>query len=577
MSKKQCSPADIEIIRNLFLSGAEQMRRTLVRTAVSAVIYEVLDFGISIADRSKRMVAEAAGITSFIGANDYAIGKVLEYMDSKQWQFDEGDIVMMNYPYWNSAHAADALLMAPVFIPGIEGPEMYLCVRCHWMDLGAKDVGYLTDSTDMHQEGLIMPPVKLVKKGAVDGELMSIIKFNSRLPDTVIGDFNAMVSSIRTGERCVKEAYEKFGADLIHEALDALVRHSENESREAVRKLPNGTWEAHDWMDDDGITDDMIRMAVKVTIDGDRFIADYSGSDPMAVGPVSLPVGCTITMAKTYFKYLTTPYSASNHGHYAPLEVIAPEGNLFHAVYPASTYMGWAQMVAFELIAKALSQAVESIPASSGGDEPGFMSMGTQYQTQKKFIVSNNEGVGWGGTYRHDGANALQHPSTSSIRNTSIEVLEHTCNVFHERLELITDSAGPGLHRGGLGVRRDVSFTADAEIISQGKKSKTLPWALNGGGEPSRNEMIVWPGTDKEIHVGMYRTFMKKGESFANFSAGGGGWGHPYERDIEKILDDLKNEYISKDSARNDYGVIIADNGSWSETQQRLSHQGMAD
>ena len=577
MSKKQCSPADIEIIRNLFLSGAEQMRRTLVRTAVSAVIYEVLDFGISIADRSKRMVAEAAGITSFIGANDYAIGKVLEYMDSKQWQFDEGDIVMMNYPYWNSAHAADALLMAPVFIPGIEGPEMYLCVRCHWMDLGAKDVGYLTDSTDMHQEGLIMPPVKLVKKRAVDGELMSIIKFNSRLPDTVIGDFNAMVSSIRTGERCVKEAYKKFGADLIHEALDALVRHSENESREAVRKLPNGTWEAHDWMDDDGITDDMIRMAVKVTIDGDRFIADYSGSDPMAVGPVSLPVGCTITMAKTYFKYLTTPYSASNHGHYAPLEVIAPEGNLFHAVYPASTYMGWAQMVAFELIAKALSQAVESIPASSGGDEPGFMSMGTQYQTQKKFIVSNNEGVGWGGTYRHDGANALQHPSTSSIRNTSIEVLEHTCNVFHERLELITDSAGPGLHRGGLGVRRDVSFTADAEIISQGKKSKNLPWALSGGGEPSRNEMIVWPGTDKEIHVGMYRTFMKKGESFANFSAGGGGWGHPYERDIEKILDDLKNEYISKDSARNDYGVIIADNGSWSETQQRLAHQGMVD
>jgi N-methylhydantoinase B len=445
------------------------------------------------------------------------------------------------------------------------------------LDIGAKDWGYVIDSTDMHQEGLILPPVKLVKKGVVDKELMSIIRFNSRLPDLIIGDFNAQVSALRTGERCVKEAYEKFGADLIHEALDALVRHSENESREAVRKLPNGTWEAHDWMDDDGITDDMIRMAVKVTIDGDRFIADYSGSDPMAVGPVSLPVGCTITMAKTYFKYLTTPYSASNHGHYAPLEVIAPEGNLFHAVYPASTYMGWAQMVAFELIAKALSQAVESIPASSGGDEPGFMSMGTQYQTQKKFIVSNNEGVGWGGTYRHDGANALQHPSTSSIRNTSIEVLEHTCNVFHERLELITDSAGPGLHRGGLGVRRDVSFTADAEIISQGKKSKTLPWALNGGGEPSRNEMIVWPGTDKEIHVGMYRTFMKKGESFANFSAGGGGWGHPYERDIEKILDDLKNEYISKDSARNDYGVIIADNGSWSETQQRLAHQGMAD
>ena len=569
MTKKQCSPADIEIIRNLFLSAAEQMRRTLVRTAVNAVIYEVLDFGISIADRSKRMISEAAGITSFIGANDYAIGKVLEYMGSKQ--FNEGDIVMMNYPYWNSAHAADALLMAPVFIPGIEGPEMYLCVRAHWMDLGAKDGGYVIDSTDMHQEGLILPPVKLVKKGVVDEEIMSIIRFNSRLPDLIIGDFNAMVSSIRTGERCVKEAYEKFGADLIHEALDTLVRHSENESREAVRKLPNGTWEAHDWLDDDGITDDMIRMAVKVTIDGDRFIADYSGSDPMVTGPNNMPIGATITMAKTYFKYLTTPHLPSNHGHYAPLEVIAPEGNLFHAVYPAATYVLWTKMVAFELIAHALSQAVESIPASSGADLPGFMSMGVQYQTGKQFIVSNNEGIGGGGTYRHDGANALQHPSTSSIRNTSIEVLEHTCNVFHERLELITDSAGPGLHRGGLGVRRNVSFAADSEIISMKKKTKTSAWGLNGGGEPSRNGMIIWPGTEKERLVGLKRAFMKKGESFSNFTAGGGGWGHPYERDIDKILADLKNEYISKNSARDDYGVIVEDDGSWSETVERLS------
>ena len=144
---------------------------------------------------------------------------------------------------------------------------------------------------------------------------------------------------------------------MIHEALDALVRHSENESREAVRNLPDGTWEAHDWMDDDGITDDMIRIAVKVTIDGDRFIADYSDSDPMVTGPNNMPIGATITMAKTYFKYLTTPHLPSNHGHYAPLEVIAPEGNLFHAVYPAATYVLWTKMVAFELIAQALSQA----------------------------------------------------------------------------------------------------------------------------------------------------------------------------------------------------------------------------
>tara|TARA_Y100001968_G_scaffold275206_1_gene268810 strand:- start:427 stop:1143 length:717 start_codon:yes stop_codon:yes gene_type:complete len=227
-------------------------------------------------------------------------------------------------------------------------------------------------------------------------------------------------------------------------------------------------------------------------------------------------------------------------------------------------------MVAFELIAKALSQALETIPASSGGDEPGFMSMGTHVRTGKNFVVSNNEGIGWGATYQHDGANALQHPSTSSVRNTSVEVLEHISNIFHDRLELITDSAGAGRFRGGVGIRRDVSFIADSEIISMKKKTKTSGWGLNGGRADSKNKMIIWPGTDKEKHVGMYRTFMKKGESFQNYSAGGGGWGNPYAREIERIIDDIKNGYISRESAEKDYGLIVKDDYTYEEKEERL-------
>ena len=570
MTNKNINPADIEIIRNLFLSAAEQMRRTLVRTAFNAVIYEVLDFGISIADRSGRMISEAAGITSFIGANDFALKKLIDHLGIEC--FEDGDIVILNYPYWNSAHAPDALLMAPIFIPGIPKPEIFLCVRAHWLDIGAKDAGYVIDSDNIHQEGLILPGVKIVKKGIIDEEILNIIKFNSRLPDLIVGDFNAQISSIKTGEKCVKEAYEKHGVEMIRESLRVLMDHSESEAKRAVENLPDGTWVAEEWLDDDGITDEMIRMAVKVTIDGDRFIADYSESDPMVSGPVNMPFGATITMAKTYFKYLTTPNIPSNHGHYAPLEVIAPEGNLFHAVYPSATYMPWTSMVAFELIAKALSQAVETIPASSGGDEPGFMSMGTHFRTGKNFVVSNNEGIGWGASFQHDGANALQHPSTSSVRNTSIEVLEHISNIFHERLELITDSAGAGKYRGGLGIRRDISFIADSEIISMKKKTKTGGWGLNGGRADSKNKMIIWPETNKEKSVGMYRTFMKEGESFQNYSAGGSGWGNPYEREINNIIDDLKNGYISKKSAQEIYGILINDDGTYEENDARLEY-----
>jgi len=535
--------AELEIISGLFFSAAEQMRRTLVRTAFNAVIYEVLDFGISIADREGRMIAEAAGITSFIGANDYALKTLLKRMDMSK--LCPGDIVMLNYPYWNSAHASDALLMAPVFIGGNE-IDIFLCVRAHWLDLGAKDAGYVIDSTDIHQEGLIVPGVRIVKEGKLDEDLWRILEFNSRLPEAIEGDFGAQVACLRTGEQCVRDIFARFGKARVNAAMEDFIEHAHEKTLQALERLPKGTWKAEDWLDDDGVTDDMIRMAVEVTISGDRFIVDYNGSDSQVPGPVNAPFGGTITMAKTYFKFLTSPDAPSNHGNYIPLEVRADPGNLFHAVYPAATYMPWTKMVAFELIAKALAPAIGWIPMSSGGDEPGFMAVGTHRDTGKPFVVSNNEGIGWGATHRHDGATALQHPSTSTVRNTPIEVLERQANLFHEELALIPNSGGKGRYRGGLGVRRKVRMTGPTEVISMKKKSKTVGWGLYGGQpSPVKNHMILWPGEDRERRVGMYRQKLEAGEAFANYSAGGAGWGDPAERDPEAHANDLLDGFVT--------------------------------
>ena len=356
--------AETEIVSALFFSAAEQMRRTLVRTAFNAVIYEVLDFGISIADARGRMVAEAAGITSFIGGNDYALAKLIENMDMASLR--PGDVVILNYPYWNSAHMSDALLMAPVFIDG-DAIDMFLCVRAHWLDLGAKDAGYVIDSTNIHQEGLILPGVRIIKEGKLDADLWKVLEANSRLPEAIRGDFGAQVACLRTGEACVRDIYRKFGRERVFAATEAFFAHAHAKTLQALASLPKGTWSAEEWLDDDGVSDAMIKMAVDVTVGDDRMTVDYNRSDPMVPGPVNVPFGSTVSMAKTYFKFLTSPDTPSNHGNFMALDVRADPGNLFHAVYPSSTYMPWTHMVAFELIAKALAPAIDWLPMSSGG------------------------------------------------------------------------------------------------------------------------------------------------------------------------------------------------------------------
>src|SRR5438128_2241551 len=384
--------ATIEVIRSYLVSAAEEMRRTLIRTAFNPVVYEVLDFGISIYDRNQDLIAEAPGLAFFLGANDYAIRKGVAYVG--EHALEPGDIVLMNYPYWSAAHAMDVTLFAPVFGTGDDRPFAYTCVRAHWMDLGAKDPGYVLDSTDMHQEGLIFPGTKVYRRGKPDKEILELIRFNSRMPELVLGDLDAQVAATRTGERRLIEILEKFGRGALDEANARMLDHGEQITRKALRELPHGTWSAEDFLDDDGITDELIPMKVTATIDERRLKVDFTGTAGAARGPVNVPFGLTETMCKFVLKSLTTFDAPCNAGNFRPLEVIAPPGCLFHAVYPAPTFTLWSAIVGLELIYKALAQGMpERLAASSGGDVPGFMMAGVHSDTGRFFAVSNNETI----------------------------------------------------------------------------------------------------------------------------------------------------------------------------------------
>ncbi|GAB6896949.1 hydantoinase B/oxoprolinase family protein [Kineosporia succinea] len=559
--------ATVEVIRNYVVSAAEQMRRTLVRSAFNPVIYDVLDFGISIYDGAQQLMAEASGITHFLGANDRALVMASDYIGIPT--MEPGDVYLLNYPYWNGAHSYDAMLFCPVFADGRAEPAAFLAVRAHWMDLGAKSPGYVLDSTDMHQEGLIFPGTRIVHRGEVVRDITELIRFNSRLPDLTLGDFHAQLAALRVGERNLHQIWGKFGIETVEQAMRQVIEHGEQVARRAVAALPDGTWTATDYIDDDNITDDLIEITVRVTIDGERIVVDYTGSSPQVLGPVNLPIGSTEGIVKASFKALTTPWEPTNAGHFAPVEIIAEPGSVFHAQYPAATFTQWSAIVATELMHKALAQAMPEIPASSGGDEPGFMAVGHDPRTGKDFVVSNNEGIGWGATRDHDGGDAQQHPSQTTVRNTPVEVLEHKAPLLHERLELIPDSAGPGRFRGGVGVLRQVRYTAPGEVLSMKKKTKTRPWALDGGHEPEPSEMVLWPGTDKHQRVGMYRASMEAGERFVNRTAGGGGHGDPLDRDPLAVVEDVLDGYVSMKAARDAYGVVVAPDGTWQPTPER--------
>jgi N-methylhydantoinase B len=555
-----------ELVRSHISSAAEEMRRALVRTAFNPVIYDVLDFGISIYDSKLELIAEAPGVPSFIGANDYAIVKAVEHVGEDR--LEKGDILLMNYPYWNSAHTYDATLFAPVYF----GSKLigYEVIRAHWMDLGAKDPGYVLDSTDMHQEGIIFPGTKVVKKGMIDEEILDILRFNSRMPEEIIGDLNAQISSIRTGERRLEQIISKFGYETFRDSIEILLSAGERASYDSLEKLPEGSWSAEDYLDDDGISDELIPMKATVTIRHDEFKVDFTGSSPMVRGPVNMPLGATYSTCKIVFKSITTPYAPSNGGNYRMLKVYAPEGSLFNATYPSPTFTLWTGIVALELVYKAVAQAIsERMSASSGGDLPGFMMVGVDKRTGRLYAISNNEPVGWGASSGHDGSNALEHHSVCIGRNTPIEVLEMKSGMMVEYMKLRTDSGGPGKFRGGLGVERKIRFVEEGEFLTVMKKSKTRNWGLNGGYPSEPSGMYIYPGTPNEKRVGTYRMKVRPGDECIIITAGGGGYGIPTERDPALVLEDVLDGYVSIESAETVYHVAIRDGKiDWDRTRE---------
>ena len=545
----------VEVIHHRLISAAKEMMRNLMRTSYSTIVYEIRDFGLGIYDTEGDLLAEAPGLSIFTRSNDYALKNAIDFVGREN--IEPGDVILLNYPYWSSAHTLDVAAFAPIFHDGtLVG---FTAARIHWLDLKQKDAGYVLDSTDMHQEGIFFPCTKIVKRGELQQDIVNIIKFNSRFADRTVGDMLAQVSACVTGARRVEEIVERFGRDDFLAAGAEIAEHGEKLARAGLATLPKGTWSAVDYVDDDGVElDRLVKMACTVTISDEEMVVDWSESDDQVSGPINLPYGMTMALSSLICKALTTSDTPATAGNFRPLRIIAPEGNLMHATPPAPTFTLWTGLLAGEVILKALAQGMpDRIPACSGGDVCTMMGLGMDSRTGRPWLEATNEAVGFGGHAGGDGENGIMHLTESGCRNNPVEVLEVKSPMLIEEYSLRPDSGGPGQYRGGLGITRRYKFLEPSSAITLVKKTKTRPWGMEGGDDGENCHMILRPDTEREAVVGGVYEAMAADEVLVNNSGGGGGWGPAFERDPEAVLRDVREGYVTVASARRDYGVAI--------------------
>jgi N-methylhydantoinase B len=544
-----------EIIRHGLLSSAEEMARNLCRTAYNTVVYEIHDYGIGIHDPSGDVVADAPGIAVFTRGNDHGIKKALEFLGPDAMQ--PGDVFILNYPYWSSAHTLDPLVFAPVHHE--DRLIGFASCRVHVLDLKQKDPGYVLDSTDMYQEGLFFPATRLYRGGARNDDVYNIIRFNSRMPDRTIGDIQAQVSACVTGVSRTQEIADKYGVETLLSAMDAINDHGEALARLALAKLPKGTWTAHDYVDNDGLDlDRPIKMNVTVTVTDEEMIIDWTGSEKDVRGPINLPLGMTEAFCSLIFKAMTTPDTSVVAGNFRPMRIITEPGSVMHAIPPMPTFTLWTGLLGGEVILKALAQGMpDRVPAASGGDVCSMMGLGVNPRTGESWLEATNEAVGFGAHADGDGEDGIMHLSEPGCRNNPVEVLETKSPMFIESYGYRPDTGGPGYHRGGVGVGRSYHFTAPSKGICLVYKTTTKPWAIGAGHEGENNQIVINPGTDREQVKGGSYNHLEAGDVLLNNTGGGGGFGDPLTREPERVAADVRNGFVTVPAAARDYGVVI--------------------
>jgi N-methylhydantoinase B len=517
-------PVQLEIFKSLFHAIAEEMGATLKRTAFSPNIKERRDYSCAIFDARCDMVAQGDHMPVHLGSMPLSVKAAIETRDIRP-----GDVVILNDPYKGGTHLPDITLVSGVFLK--KRLLFYVASRAHQSDIGGMAPGSMPLAEEIYQEGLRIPPTKVMADGKINRDVWDIILANVRTPEERDGDLAAMLGANRTGERRIMEIVSKYGTAEVNRYVKEILNYSERMTRNAISSIRNGTYKAEDFLDNDGVSNKPIAIRVKIDIRGDKATIDFSGSDPQAEGSVNAVYAITASAVFYVFRTLVDVSIPSNAGGMRPLEIIAPEGTVVNARPPAAVCGGnveTSQRIV-DVLYRCLAEAMpDRIPAASQGTMNNFTFGGLDPRTSQRVAYYETVSGGMGARPTMNGLSGVHTHMTNSL-NTPVEALEHAYPIRVVRYSLRRGSGGRGKWRGGDGVIREVRFLTKAQVTLLSDRRKFGPYGLHGGEQGTRGSNILTRDGTREELPSKFTTWVGPGDVLSIETPGGGGWGVPGE------------------------------------------------
>ena len=551
-------PIRLEVVRNALESIADGMALTVVRTSRSSVVRTSLDFSTGVLDVKGELVGQSMCSPTHLGGMMPALKACIDRYEGRIYP---GDILISNDPYEGASHLPDIFLFKPVW----EGDRIlaYLCAMAHHTDIGGRVAGgNACDSSEIYQEGLRIPPLKLHERGEPNETLLRILEKAVRVPDKVMGDLQGQMAALFYGEREYEKLVDQYGVEGLESSVDELLDYTEDLTRRAIKEMPDGTWTFSDTVDNDGFDDVPIKIVATITKKGDNLLVDFDGTSPQCKGAIQPVFATTKAMVYAVLKTVLGGEIPNTAGYFRPVTVTAPEGTFTNPLPPAPVA---ARALGCRRITHALYGAfAQMLPdrvfACPGGAEVGVGVGGYDKSTTpwKAWVqLEFHNETACGGRPTMDGIDG-QGSNISNLANIPAETIEAEQPIRIEEYSLVPDTEGAGKFRGGLAMIRTYRYMMDETVVQvRADREKTAPYGLHGGLSSSTTKVSVTKGGVTSAMPSKFLETLNAGDVLSIEWPGAGGWGDPLERDPESVLWDVIEEKVNADRAREVYGVTV--------------------
>ena len=557
-------PVTLAVLQGRFEQVVDEMDATLFRSAFNPIIAEAHDASHGIYDRDSgaTLAQGKSGLPIFVGAMSFAVKMVIDKV-ARGTSLGDGDVFIFNDPYEGGTHLSDFKLVRPIFRDG----ELYCYMASvgHWHDVGGNVPGnYNPAAVECFQEGMLIPPVKLIEGGVLNEDIVAILSANSRQPVSLYGDLNGQINALDLGAGRFAELLDEYGDGVVEEAFNELCGRAARLMRGHIAALPDGVYSCDDWLDNDGITDEPLAIALDMKIHGDRMTLDFARSAPACAGPVNISRATAIAACYVALKHIFHDVPA-NAGVLEPIEFVIPDGSILHAVAPRPVG-GYTETI-LRLIDVMFGALAEAAPERSNGCAYGTinaLSLTGHREDGRRWVMFSFFGGGHGGHPEGDGLSHGNAPiSTATI--PPVEILEAAYPVMFSQWALRADSGGPGCHRGGLGGVYEIELLERlAEVFLFGERGRYPPQGVVGGA-PGACNIFEYDSAEGRCTPPLVSKMtgleITRGQRLRLESPGGGGYGTAFERAPDAVAEDVRLGYVSRDAAARDYGVALDDQG----------------